>query len=113
MKTSRLIAGILLVITAVIHVVLFARNSDDPAMIGMLVFGIIYGITGLLLFTAKKYPLYMGLILPIIGLTLALIKFGMSELISVETLLHLIDIVVVICCAVIIFGLRKTKTVAA
>jgi hypothetical protein len=113
MKTSRLTAAILLVITGIIHVVLFAKNPDDPAMTGMLVFGIIYGITGLLLFTAKKYPVYMGLIFPIIGLTLALIKFGMPELVSIETLLHLIDIVVAICCAVLIIGFNKAKAAAA
>jgi len=99
MKTIRLIAGILLVATGVLHIVGYTKAPDDPGSIGTLVFGIIYGIIGLLLFTKKSYPLYLGLVLPVIGMTIALIKFGFPALKSMMAILLLIDVVVIICCA--------------
>ncbi len=99
MKIIRLVAGILLVITGVLHIVGYIKAPNDPGSIGMLVFGIIYGTVGVLLFTKKLYPVYLGLILPVIGMTIALIKFGFPELKSMMALLLLIDVLVIIGCA--------------
>ena len=107
MKTIRLLAGILLVITGVLHIASYIKAPDDPGSIGMLVFGIIYGITGLLLFTKKMFPVYLGLILPLIGMTIAIIKFGFPVLISMMGLLLLIDVIVIICCAYLIMNRKK------
>ncbi len=108
MKTLRMIAGILLLITGVLHIVGYFQAPNDPGSIGMLVFGFIYGITGLLLFTKNLYPLYLGLILPLIGMTVYIIKFGFPDVISVMFLLLLIDIIVIICCAYLL-NKRKNK----
>ncbi|MGE5457384.1 MAG: hypothetical protein ACM3RX_03435 [Methanococcaceae archaeon] len=86
MKTIRILAGILLLITGILHAVLYVQTPDDPGIIGVLVFGIIYGIIGLLLFNNKVYPLYLGSIIPLIGMTLSIIKFGIPELISMLAL---------------------------
>ena len=107
MKTIRLIAGALLLITFVLHVYVYVKAPDDPGIIGFLVFGIIYGLIGILLFTRKMYPVYLGLIFPVIGLTLALIKFGVPELVSLETLLHLIDVIVIVSCIILIAKRKK------
>ncbi len=107
MKTIRLIAGILLLITGVLHVILYAKTPDEPGMIGYLVFGIIYAIIGLLLFTRNWYPVYLGLILPSIGFTICLIKFGFPALVSIDTLLYIIDVIVIICCIVLIVNRKK------
>ena len=102
MKTIRLIAGILLVISGVLHVVMYIKTQDDPGSIGTLIFGIIYATTGLLLFTRQKYPVYLAVIFPLIGMTIALIKFGFPVLTSLMALLVLIDILVIIGCGYIL-----------
>jgi hypothetical protein len=98
MKTLRLIAAILLLITGVLHVIVYIQAPNDPGSIGFLVFAIIYAITGLLLFTKKMYPVYLGTFLPLIGMTISLIKFGFPGLVSMMALLLLIDIIVIISC---------------
>ena len=102
MKTIRLIAGMLLVISGVLHVVMYIKTQNDPGSIGTLIFGIIYGTTGLLLFTKQKYPVYLAVIFPLIGMTIALIKFGFPALTSLMALLVLIDILVIIGCGYIL-----------
>ena len=64
-------------------------------------------LSAVLLFTRKMYPVYLGLVIPLIGLIIALIKFGVPELVSLETALHLIDIVVIVCCAILIMKQKK------
>ena len=108
MKTIRLLAGTLLVITGVLHIILYIKAPNDPGIIGMLVFGIIYGVTGLLLFTQKMYPIFLGLILPLIGMTMAIIKFGFPVLISMMALLLLIDLIVIICCVYLVLNRGKS-----
>jgi uncharacterized membrane protein HdeD (DUF308 family) len=108
MKTIRLIAGILLVVTGVLHITGFIKAPDDPGSIGMLTFGIIYAVIGLLLFTKKLYPVYLGLVLPIAGMTIALIKFGFPPLKSMMALLVLIDVAVIICCAWVLVKRKNT-----
>ena len=102
MKTIRLIAGMLLVISGVLHVVMYINTQNDPGSIGTLIFGIIYATTGLLLFTKQKYPVYLAVIFPLIGMTIALIKFGFPVLTSLMALLVLIDILVIISCGYIL-----------
>jgi len=102
MKTIRLLAGILLIINGILHLVLYLQTSNNAGSIGILAFGIIYIITGLLLFNKKKYPVYLGIIIPIIGMSLSLIKFGVPELISLSALFKVIGLLVIVCCSYII-----------
>jgi uncharacterized membrane protein HdeD (DUF308 family) len=99
MKTIRLLAGFLLLISGVLHFVVYFQAPQNPGSIGILVFGLIYCITGLLLFNRRKYPLYLGIFVPFIGMTLSLIKFGIPEVISLSALFKFLEIIaVVICC---------------
>lgn len=107
MKQIRILAGVLLLITGVLHVVLYIQDPEVPGSFGLLVFGIIYAITGILLFNRKKYPLYLGLIIPLIGMTLSIIKFGIPELISLLALFKVIGLIVVICCGYLLWGRNK------
>jgi uncharacterized membrane protein HdeD (DUF308 family) len=107
MKVIRLLAGILLIINGILHIVLYLQTSNNPGVIGILAFGIIYIITGLLLLSKKKYPVYLGIIIPIIGMSLSLIKFGVPELISLSALFKVIGLVVIICCLIIVFNKEK------
>jgi hypothetical protein len=107
MKTIRLTAGILLLITGVLHVVLYIKTQNDPGSTGLLIFGIIYAAIGLLLFNKEVYPLYLGLIIPLIGMTLSIIKFGIPGLISLLALFKVIGIIVIICCGYLLMNRKK------
>ena len=107
MKTIRLLAGVLLLITGILHAVLYIKAPDAPGSIGLLIFGIIYAVIGFLLFNRKIYPVYLGLIIPLIGMTLSIIKFGIPGLISMLALFKLIGIIVVICCGYLLLKRKK------
>lgn len=108
MKTIRLLAGLLLVVSGILHIVAYFQTPDDPGSIGILGFGIIYCIIGSLLFSSKKYPIYLGIFVPLIGMTLSIIKFGIPELISMSAIFKLLEIIAVICCSILL--LRKTRS---
>ena len=107
MKPTRFIAGILLLITGILHVILYIKDPNVPGSIGLLIFGIIYAVIGILLFNRKIYPLYLGIIIPLIGMTLSVIKFGIPELISLLALFKLLGASAVVCCIVVLF--KKPK----
>mgnify|MGYP002476184319 CR=1 FL=1 len=111
MKTIRLLAGILLIINGILHIVLYLQTSNNAGSIGILAFGIIYIITGLLLFNKKSYPIYLGIIIPIIGMSLSFIKFGVPELISLSALFKVIRLIVIICCGYIMVNQKKIKSI--
>ena len=64
MKTIRLLAGTLLLISGVLHIVAYFQAPESPGSIPVLAFGVIYVIVGALLFNRKKYPLYLAIIIP-------------------------------------------------
>jgi uncharacterized membrane protein HdeD (DUF308 family) len=107
MKTIRLLAGILLLFSGVLHNLEYFQAPDNPGSIGILLFGVIYFINGFLLFNKKKYPIFLGIIVPIIGMTLSLIKFGIPELISMSALFKLLEIIAGVCCCVLL--IKRTK----
>ncbi len=109
MKTIRQISGLLLVLNGILHVFEYMNLSDNPGSIGILAFGIIYLITGVLLFNKKLYPLYLGVFIPLIGMSLSLIKFGIPKLLSLSALFKLIGILVVFCCVYILLNLKKSE----
>ena len=56
MTTIRMLTGLLLLINGILHIALYIKMNNDPGSIGILSFGIIYIITGFLLFNKKKIP---------------------------------------------------------
>jgi hypothetical protein len=119
MKKIRLLAAVLLIITGVLHITIYIVAPGDPGSIGMLVFGIIYVVTGLLLFTQKMYAIYLGFIMPLVGMITAIIKFGFPAVISFTAYknvtsmftLLLIDVIVIICCAYLILRRKKAPEI--
>jgi ABC-type Fe3+-siderophore transport system permease subunit len=107
MKTLRNLAGILLLITGILHIVMYFQNSADPGIIGVLVFGVIYCIVGLLLFNKKLYPIYLGAIIPLIGMTLSIIKFGIPKLMSMLALFKIIGLIAVVLCLYLIIRRKE------
>ncbi len=108
MKTIRLLAGIMLVVSGILHAVAYFQAPESPGSIPMVAFGIIYLIIGVLLFNTKRYPLYLAVIVPLVGMTLSLIKLGIPELISFLALFKVLGIIAVVCCLIILFKSQKT-----
>lgn len=73
-----------------------------------MVMGMIYAITGLLLFSGKNYPLYLGLAMPLVGMTLSFIKFGVPEIFSLSALFKLLGTAAVVCCGIVLSKSRKS-----
>jgi uncharacterized membrane protein HdeD (DUF308 family) len=102
MKTIRLLAGVLILISGILHIVVYLQAPNNSGSIPVLSFGVLYLIVGSLLFNRKKYPVYIAIILPLIGMTLSLIKFGIPELISLSALFKVLEIIAVLCCIVLL-----------
>jgi len=109
MKTIRILAGILLLISGVLHIVVYFRAPDSPGSIPVLSFGVVYLIVGFLLFNRKKYPVYLAIIVPLIGMSLSLIKFGIPEMISMSALFKVLEVIAVLCCIVVLIKSQKTE----
>jgi uncharacterized membrane protein HdeD (DUF308 family) len=107
MRTIRLLAGILILVSGILHIVAYFQAPESPGSIPVLSFGVLYLIVGSLLFNRKKYPVYLAVIVPLIGMTLSLIKFGIPELVSLSALFKVLEIAAVVCCVVL---LVKVKT---
>jgi len=101
------LAGTLLLISGVLHIVAYFQAPESPGSIPVLAFGVIYVIVGALLFNRKKYPLYLAIIIPLIGMTLSLIKFGIPELFSLSALFKVLEIIAIICCLVLLLRSQK------
>lgn len=110
MKNIRYVAAMLLIISGVLHIVLYFRTPHDPGIMGVLAFGIVYAAIGLLLFMPNRYALYLGLIFPIIGLIAGLVKIGIDNLGSMMILPLMIDIMVIICCGYLLINRTKVKS---
>jgi len=108
MRTIRLLAGILLLISGILHIVGYFQAPDSPGSIPVFSFGVIYMIVGALLFNRQKYPVYLAIIVPVIGMILSLIKLGIPELISLSALFKVLEIVAVVCCIVLLIKSKKT-----
>jgi hypothetical protein len=113
MKTVRLLAGSLLLVSGILHIIVYFQAPDIPGSIGILGFGVIYCVSGSLLFSKKVYPLYTGIFIPLIGMTLSLLKFGIPELISMSALFKLLEIFAIGCCCYTLISkknISKTKS---
>jgi uncharacterized membrane protein HdeD (DUF308 family) len=109
MKAIRLLAGLLLFVSGILHIIVYFQAPDNPGSSGILGFGVIYCLTGLLLFNKKKYPIYLGIFVILIGMTLSLIKFGIPELISMSALFKLLEVIAVGCCCYLLIN-KKNKS---
>jgi hypothetical protein len=110
MKTIRRLAGLFLILNGILHIIDYLNISKSAGSIGILAFGLVYIIVGVLLFNKKLYPVYLGIIIPIIGMTLSIIKFGIPELISLSALFKVIGIIVIICCSYVLVNRRRLNT---
>ncbi len=109
MRTFRLWAGVLLLISGALHIVAYFQAPASPGSIPVFSFGLMYMIVGVLLFNRKSYPVYLAIIVPLIGMTLSLIKFGIPGLISLSALFKVLEIIAVISCIVHLIKSKKNE----
>lgn len=103
MKTIRQLAGIFILISGILHLYLYLKTPGDAGGIGILVVGSMYCVTGLLLFINRRYLLYLGIAVPLIGMTLSFIKFGVPELFSLSALFKVLGVATIAFCSIVLF----------
>jgi uncharacterized membrane protein HdeD (DUF308 family) len=100
MKTILYAAAFLLLLTGVLHLIPIFKTSSDPNALPMMVFGILYLAVGVLLLMKKHFAIYLGIIVPAIGLLVGFFVVGIKNWDTMLCFLFGIDAVVIICCGV-------------
>ncbi len=106
MNRVRIIAGGLLLLTGVLHIIQISLAELDTSATITVAFGIVYLIIGALLFRSGKTILYFGAAIPLIGLLLAVGGMFMNPT-ALGAVFIAIDIAVIACCAYLILNNRK------
>lgn len=109
MKTIRFLAGILMLLTSVMHLLPMFKVPKDPNALPMLAFGIAYLATGVLLLLNKKIAPVLGIAFPLIGLATGFIVVGIKNWNTILTIMFIIDAVVAICCIILLMNRNKVK----
>ncbi|MHA1130859.1 MAG: hypothetical protein ACTSQI_09305 [Candidatus Helarchaeota archaeon] len=116
----RILAGILLIISAFTHVIQIFIISIDWHDIFAAVFGVIYALIGILLikFQNNRSILIMGIIIPLTGgvlgtIRLVVIEIALYNFINYFIVFHLIiDCIVVPICLYLYLNLKKVEVLA-
>jgi hypothetical protein len=106
MKSIRNLAASLLILTGTLHLVSVALVKFEPTSIITLVFGAAYLVIGYLLFRDGRNALWLGAIVPLIGLLLAVAGMLMKPTL-LGGIFIAIDIAVAACCFALLF--RKAQ----
>jgi hypothetical protein len=109
MKTIRLIAALLMLVTGVMHILPMFKEPSDPNALPMLGFGIAYLTVGVLLILNKNISHILGIVFPLIGLGVGFFVVGMKNWDTILTVMFIIDAIVVICCTTLLLNRNRTK----
>jgi hypothetical protein len=107
MKTIRYIAGLLMLVTGVLHLLPMFKVPRDPNALPMLAFGISYLTTGVLLILNKKISEVLGIAFPLIGLAVGFFVVGFKNWNTMLTIMFIIDAVVVFSCFILVSNRKK------
>ncbi len=107
MKTIRYFAGILMLITGIMHLLPIFNVPRDPNALPMFAFGIVYFTIGVLLILNKKISRILGIVFPLIGLATGFFVVGLKNWDIMLTIMFIIDAVVVICCTALLLNRKK------
>jgi hypothetical protein len=108
MKTIRRLAGGLLLLTGVLHLLSAALTKFETTSIITIVFGLAYLVIGFFLFQSSRVILWFAAIVPLLGLLLAAIGMLMNPTLLGATFI-LIDIIVSGCCFYLITRKQETQ----
>ena len=103
MKSIRSLAAGLLLLTGTLHLVSVAFSKFELTSIITLVFGVAYLAIGYLLLRGGRTFLWLGAVVPLIGLLLAVAGLFMKPTLLGGVFIA-IDLAVSVCCFLLIFG---------
>jgi len=107
MKAIRIIAEFLLILTGVIHLLLFLKGPLDENAQLFLVFGIFYIAIGLLMFFKPGFSAAWGIIFPLIGLVGGIFVIDLKQWSMMIISLLAIDAMIVICCSYLFLKMER------
>ena len=108
MKKTRYLAASLLLLSGILHAIPIFTTPSDPNALPMLVFGIIYFTIGVLLLLDLRFSPYLG-IFPLIGLGIGFFVVGIRNWTAMLTFLFAIDVIVIICCILLILNRKPVS----
>ena len=97
MKTIRILAAVMLLVTGVLHVIQLLLAKLDPATIITVIFGVAYLAIAFFLFRAGRIVLWFGAIVPLVGLLLAVLGMFTAPTLLGAVFIA-IDGVIIACC---------------
>jgi hypothetical protein len=105
-KGIRLLAGFLLVLTGIIHLALIVFSTGMEIAV-MAIFGLLYVIIGIGLFFRKRFFIYSGLVVPMLGAFLGAYSYLVMKPEIITLFFISIDIAVILCCCYLL--VKKIK----
>jgi uncharacterized membrane protein HdeD (DUF308 family) len=112
MKTSRgprIVAGVLLLISAITHVLQLFVYGTAGHVIGAAAFGVLYLVVGIFLIAGRRWAPWLGATLPGVGGVLGILRFIFRQSTPFIIFHVLVDLVVVPLCIYILVQYRKEK----
>jgi len=106
-KGLRLLAASLLIFTGIIHLAMAAIAADSPMALGSALFGALYLVLGICLFTSKRIFYYLGAVVTVVGLMVGIYAYVAVSPEPVILPLAVIDVIIISCC--LYLSLNKTK----
>jgi hypothetical protein len=101
MKTIRYVAAICLIIAAVVYFYFAINPPPEFNSASMVIFGVLYLVTAVLILLKKRFALFLGLI-PVIPLAMAPFVLEFSNM-DWTFLIFPAELIAVICCLILIF----------
>lgn len=109
MSAIRIITALLFVLTGILHALPVFKVPPEPDALAMLAFGIVYFTIGVLLFLNIKIAPVLGIIFPFIGLIAGFFAIGPENFTSMLVFLFVLDVIVIVCCAFLVFDKKRNK----
>jgi hypothetical protein len=108
LKTIRLLAASLFLLNGVLHFYsVITKGTSDQYFVPALAFGIIYCAIGVLLMLKKGYAIWLGIILLIIPLLMAIFIVGLKTLDTFSLLIVVLDLLGLLSCLVLLLNKNK------
>jgi hypothetical protein len=107
MKAFRLLAAILFLLAAGLHMYIAVKAPSSAYFEFALIFAIVYTAIGALLLMNKKYAPWLGLI-PIIPLIPASLQLDLNKL-NWTFAMFVLEIMAVVCCILLLIKMRKAE----
>ncbi len=107
MRATRFVAALLMILAGILHLLAYVKEPQDPHVLIMFAFGIIYPATGVLLFKNWKFVPLLGIIFPVTGMGIGIFVIGTKAMNPMLGIMFAIDLIVVLCCMTLLCYRKK------